>query len=183
MTDAKKCDITGEYYEERNRKYKIYATVEGGGEARLLDIGPTLYAQIEALLTGKKVRKKPRQKIKSLKKTSKDAFSKNRERMKRIQEISQELKKENPDWDRKKIMTEACRVQKEENRWATGKPVKSEDEKRREEDEYMAKVQKELETPRPKEILSCPVCGGESDEINDEGICENCIELMKKRKA
>lgn len=136
MSDAKKCDVTGEIYsveEAEEQDVRLYRILPNGDGERI-DVSPKILEKIKAVLE----RKAPEKKEKKRKKYNvtperrKELAAKNRERIERAQQI----REDNPSLSWQESLKKAS--------------AKIADEQVRKDEEYMENVRAEEDKDRPK---------------------------------
>jgi len=178
--NAKRCDITGEYYEMPKKKRQIIIQiVSDNGKVTTPDIGPTLYEKIEKLITVKPIRKK----LKKRKKRRKNRKKKLKPRKTKVAVVKKvaPLKKKKPYNKTPKMEYVMMRADKLEKRGMTRKRAREQaakdwdtkqknNVKLKRDNEYMERVK-----PKPKNTTNdnlCVVCGDKAS--TDSDLCLTC---------
>ena len=189
MADAKRCDLTGEFFMPEDvgkRRFQVYRITEKGNE-ELVDLGPTLYRKVEAVLVKTKVKGK----------TSR-VSARHRKRMKWVTKRGWEIIKEQ-HLTRSKAMKQACRewdekqghnkaseqqkVRKKESKprkkGKLGRPRKRQDKRISADNEKMRKWNSD---DREDARLVCPMCN--KNPVFDPGeMCPACEQAFQEGES
>jgi len=180
MSQAKKCDITGEYYdvsEEQGREFWI-SRGKDLKKAERLDIGPTLYNKIfgEVSDTVKETRTYKKKKKRAYKK-SKDK-KKKKKKQKRGKRGPYKKKKNkdtkplaNPLADRDLDVVMKEKIDPPQERKRMNKTIK-----KKEKSIYMKKKHKDREILADEKCIMCQT----NKKEEDKEMCSECAELAKQ---